>query len=117
MSKFHHDLREMAKIESHSLRQQVLSTEKIRRPFPQNARNMPVFRIFVRQHGLERTDCSGSNSANVLAYLWMANAQSGFKDRIRRMQCDQNPGLRASRVDFCQQVGHWFEASYKPVSG
>jgi hypothetical protein len=33
------------------------------------------------------------------------------------MQCDQNPGLRASRVDFCQQVGHWFEASYKPVSG
>ena len=30
--------------ESTSLRQQVLRAEKIRRPFPQNARNMPVFR-------------------------------------------------------------------------
>ena len=82
---------------------------------PKIRKTCPLFAIFAQQHGLERTDCWGSHGLNVRAFLWMAHAKSGFKDRIRRMQCDQNRELRASRVDSCQQVGNWFEASYKPV--
>ena len=52
----------------------------------------------------ERTARDRMASTGWLFSGW-ANAQSGFKDRIRRMQCDQNPGLRASRVDFWQRLG------------
>jgi hypothetical protein len=93
-----------------------LNCREIRLAFSAEIRETcQFFAIFAQQHGLERTDCWRSHGLNVRAFLWMAHAQSGFKDRIRRMQCDQNRELRASLVDFCQQVGNWFEASYKPV--
>jgi hypothetical protein len=28
------------------------------------------------------------------AFLWTAHAQSGCKKRMRRMQCDHEPGIR-----------------------
>jgi hypothetical protein len=62
----------------------------------------PYFAILPRQTGLERTDCSGSNSVDVPAFLWRAKAQSGFEKGMRRMQCDHKLGMRPWRLDLCQ---------------
>ncbi len=55
---------------------------------------MPVFRDYsltnrTSENGLFRIEWVG-----VPAFLWRAHAQSGFKEGIRRMQCDHKPGIR-----------------------
>jgi hypothetical protein len=59
-----------------------------------NTRIMPAFRDYPRQTGLQRTDCSAAKAVTVLAFLRKAHVQSGFKRAIRRMECDQKPGIR-----------------------
>jgi hypothetical protein len=54
----------------------------------------PYFAIIPGQTGLQRTDCSVENEVTVLAFLRRAHAQSGFKEGLRRMQCDQKPGIQ-----------------------
>jgi hypothetical protein len=46
-----------------------------------------VFTKRTAENGLPDTEGS-----TVLAFLWRAHAQSGFKEGIRRMQRDQKPG-------------------------
>src|ERR1017187_3883588 len=36
-------------------------------------------------------------------FLWRAHGQSGFKDSIRRMQCDHKPMIRRKRDVVCQE--------------
>ncbi len=43
---------------------------------------------------------------SVLTFLPKGCARSGFEERAKRMQCDQNPAIRLQRVDFCQRLGH-----------
>src|ERR1700730_5028293 len=71
-----------------SLRQQVLTAEKLPRLLPRNTQRCPYFVMFRPQSGLERTDCPGSNGVNLPAFLWTAHAQSGFSDFNGRMQRD-----------------------------
>jgi len=69
---------------------------------PEIRQTCPYLAIFPRQTGLERTDWSGSNGVDVPAFLWRAQAQSGFEEDIRRMQCDHKLGMRSWRLDLCQ---------------
>ena len=48
------------------------------------------------------------NAVTELAFLWRARGQSGFTEGIRRMHCDQKPGIRAYGVDFCQHLRNRF---------
>ena len=64
--------------ESHSLRQQVLTAEKFRRPFPQNTRNMPVFRNIGSTNRTGEKGPFRISNRNVPAFLRRAHAQSGF---------------------------------------
>jgi hypothetical protein len=80
--------------ESFPLRQQVLTAEKFRRPFPRDTRNRPVFHdihseTWTAENGLV------FNAAGVdVPFLCGANTQSGFGERIRRMQGDHMYGIR-----------------------
>jgi hypothetical protein len=38
-----------------------------------------------------------------------------FQEGLRRMLCDQKPGIRPERVDFCQHLRTAFGASPRPV--
>jgi hypothetical protein len=48
----------------------------------------PYFTIIRTQTGLQRTDCSAAEGGTVPAFLRRTLAQSGFKEGVRRMQCD-----------------------------
>ena len=74
------------------------------------------FVIIPQQTGLRRTDCSAANGVTVPAFLRKAHAQSGFKKGVRRMQCDQKPGIRPWGVDSSRHPEIDFGASSKPVS-
>jgi hypothetical protein len=80
--------------ESTSLRQQVLTTEKFRRPIPRNTRNMPSFRNSFSINRTAENGLLGGEGDFVPAFLWRANSQSGFKEGVRRMQCDQKAWIR-----------------------
>jgi|SRR5580700_4129982 hypothetical protein len=70
---------------------------------PEIRETCPLFAIFAQQHGLERTDCWGSHGLKCASFLWMAHAESGFKDRIRRMRSKS----RASGMEWLGD-GCWF---------
>jgi hypothetical protein len=61
---------------------------------------MPVFRDSSSTNRTAENDYSAENGVVVPAFLRTPHAQSGFKEGIRRMECDQKPAIRASRVDF-----------------
>jgi hypothetical protein len=68
--------------ESLSLRQQVLTAEKVPAFLSRNTRNMPVFCNLRPPRGLERADCPGPNGVNLPAFLWRGHSQSGFSDSV-----------------------------------
>jgi hypothetical protein len=47
---------------------------------------------------------NASNVIIVRTLLWKADAQSGFVEGKRRMQCDHKAATRPQRVDFCQRL-------------
>jgi hypothetical protein len=57
---------------------------------PEIRETCPYFAIVPTHTGLQRTDCSAAKAVTVPAFLG-PHAQSGFKEGIRRMQCDQKP--------------------------
>jgi len=69
-----------------------------------NTRIMPVFRDLWQTNRTAENGLISGKGATVLAFLWRAQAQSGFNASIRRMQCDQRPASRPSRVDFCKHL-------------
>jgi hypothetical protein len=83
----------VAEIESHSLRQQVLTAEKFRLPLPRNTRNMPVLRDYSHTNRTAENGLLGSEGVTVPAFLRRAHAQSGFDEGIRRMQYDHKPRI------------------------
>jgi hypothetical protein len=106
--------------ESLSLRHAVWTAEKVLPLPPEIRETCPFFAILACQSGLERTHCLAAKAVTVLAFLWRAHSQSGFKEGIRRMQCDQTPGIRPQPVDFCPyRVNHAqclvCRASYLPI--
>jgi len=98
--------------ESTSLRHAVCTAEKFSSLCAEIREQCPYFAIIPRQTGLRRTDSSASNAVVAQAFLWRAHARSGFKVRVRRRQCDQRPGIRPQRVDFCQQLRHGVRRAY-----
>src|ERR1700731_4656388 len=78
--------------------------------FLRNTQKMPVFRDYSQTNRTAENGLLRSRGLNVLAFLWMAHARSGFDEGIRRMHCDHNPRLRVSRVDFWQQFGDWLRS-------
>jgi hypothetical protein len=86
-------------------------------PFPVIRETCPFFATFPLQTGPQRTDCPAAKVAVILAFLRKAHAQSGFKQGIRRMQCDQKPGIQPLRVDFVSILESDSGASHMPVSG
>src|SRR5438094_15415 len=52
----------------------------------------------------ENLDCRGHTArrrrGSVLVFLWRAHVQSGFREALGRMQCDQKPGIRSERFDL-----------------
>ena len=69
-----------------------------------NTRIMPVFRDLWQTNRTAENGLISGKGATVLTFLWRAQAQSGFNASIRRMQCDQRPASRPSRVDFCKHL-------------
>jgi hypothetical protein len=65
---------------------------------------MPVFRDLWQTNRTAENGLISGKGATVLTFLWRAQAQSGFNASIRRMQCDQRPASRPSRVDFCKHL-------------
>jgi len=64
--------------------------------FPQNARNMPVFRNISSSNRTAENGLPVGKGAPVPPFLRRAHAQSGFETSCRRMQCDQKPMKRRS---------------------
>jgi len=67
---------------------------------PKMREQCSFFAIIPQQNTLRRTDCSAANGVTVPAFLRRAHAQSGFKEGIRRMQCDQKLGIGDSELTF-----------------
>jgi hypothetical protein len=82
--------------ESLFLRHAVWDADKVRRPFPQNARNMPVFRNISSSNRIAENGLPVDKGALVAPFLRRAHVQSGFETSCRRMQCDQKPMKRRS---------------------
>ncbi len=55
---------------------------------------MPVFRNISSTKGTAENGLPNGEAGTLAAFLWRAHVQSGFKEDIRRMQCDQKPGIR-----------------------
>src|SRR5437660_8554367 len=72
-----------------------LDCREIPSTLARNTRNMPIFAIFARQSGLERTHCSAAKG-HCPGFSLEAHAQSGFGEGLRRMQCDQKAGTSAT---------------------
>jgi hypothetical protein len=91
MCRNHHDLLEMAVIESLPLRHAVWTAEKFGHPITRNTRKMPILARFARQPGLEKTDCSAAKGVTVPAFLWILKEQSDFRSSVGRMPSDHKP--------------------------
>lgn len=88
-----------------------LKCREIPLPFPLEIRERcPFFAIVLQQTGLQRPDCSGEIGVTVPAFLWRAHAQSRFTESFRRMQCDQELGIRRARFDFRPERENRFSA-------
>ena len=69
-------------------------------------RTMPVFRDYSQTNRTAENGLLGIECSTVPALLRKAHEQSGFEEGVRRMQCDQRPGIPPQRVDFCPRLGH-----------
>jgi hypothetical protein len=49
----------------------------------------------------------------MLTFLWRADAQSGFKEGIRRMQCDTSLGFSHSELTFVSTLEPALSASHQ----
>jgi hypothetical protein len=67
---------------------------------PKYAENARISRLFRGQTGLQRTDCSAVKKTSFVASLRRADAQSGFEEGTRRMQCDHKPRFSESGLTF-----------------
>ena len=75
---------------------------------------MPVFRNISSAKRTEENGLLGIEWVNLLAFLWTAQAQSGFSDFNGRMQCDPPPTMWRKRLDLVKPLGMPFVASHKP---
>src|ERR1039458_5807660 len=63
------EFEKVMKVESHSLRQQVFTAEKVRYPLPRNTRNMPVFRnSSATNRDLEIRNCSAAKAVTAALF-------------------------------------------------
>jgi hypothetical protein len=90
--------------ESFPLRHAVWAAEKCRATFPRNMRNMPIVRDSSHINWTPENGLLSSNAVSIMAFL--RKGASGFKDSIRRTQCDYKPVVRRKRVDFGFSIGH-----------
>jgi hypothetical protein len=65
-------------------------------------------RLFPDKPDCRERTAQQTKAVTVLAFLRKAHAQSGFKERVRRMQCDHKRTILPSRVDLCGPLGNRF---------
>jgi len=66
--------------ESHSLRQQVLTAEKFRRPLPRNTRNMPVIRDYSHTNRTAENGLLGSKGGHYPAFSLEGTCAVRFRE-------------------------------------
>jgi integrase len=72
---------------------------------------MPVFRDYSQTNRTAENGLLRSRGLNVLAFLWMAHARSGFDEGIKRMHCDHKAAWHivkesASRIGVAKLAPH-----------
>jgi hypothetical protein len=80
--------------ESLSLRHAVWTAENVRSSICEMRQKMSEFRGYFQANRTGENGLLGGEGRAVPAFLWSAEVQSGFKEGIRRMQCDQKLGIR-----------------------
>ena len=81
-----------------------LSRREIRLHCSKNRSKSPQFRRSSIQTALEKSVPSNPGGKFSGAFLWKAQAQSGFSNSVGRMQCDHKPIVWRKRLDF---AGVW----------
>ena len=79
-----------------ALRHAVWTTEKVGSSSSEILEKCPYFVIIPKQTGLAENEQLAASTVTVVAFLWMADAQSGFEGGIRRIQIDYKPGVSGS---------------------
>jgi hypothetical protein len=69
--------------ESTPLRHAVWTAEKLRCTLPRKARNTPIFRDTCPTKWTGENALPAAKAVTVLAFLWRAHSQSGFKEGVR----------------------------------
>jgi len=103
------------------------SSEQLRiaEDLPELKTTAGVLLVDAQEHGLisakiASTTWTGENGllssegVTILAFLWRAHAQSGLKEGIRRMQCDQKPRIWHCELTFVSSLEAALGACHKP---
>jgi D-isomer specific 2-hydroxyacid dehydrogenase, NAD binding domain len=61
---------------------------------------MPAFRDYSHAKRTSENALLASSAVSALAFIRKAHTQCGFQEVLRRIQCDQKLGLRASELTF-----------------
>jgi hypothetical protein len=79
---------------------------------------MPVFRDYSPTNRTAENGQLGSEWRQCPAFLWRADAQSGFEEHIRRTECDHKRGIQHGELTFLAILESDSGVSYAhPISG
>ena len=84
-------------------------------PFAAKYAKMPRIRKISCAKRTGENELLRIDGVDLLAFLWTAHAQSGFRDFDGRMQRDHKPTMWRKRLDLAASLGMPFVASHKGV--